>query len=163
MNFDRRRSYEWKLSLALWTALSAFTALIFRGEIQIETISWAILVGVAIVILQSYFQVMLAQANKLDKKKSWYYEKALNVLMHTDWEAQADKNSSALNRTIQEFNGNSSRFGGYWSCVVQIGITIVLLLAALGVLYGKTELKQPSPTVYKVSLALEKNTPTHAK
>jgi len=31
-NFDRRRSYEWKMSFAIWTAIAAFIALYFKGE-----------------------------------------------------------------------------------------------------------------------------------
>ena len=29
-NFERRRAYEWKLSLAIWTAIAAFIAICLR-------------------------------------------------------------------------------------------------------------------------------------
>ena len=168
MNFDRRRSYEWKLSLALWTALAAFTALTLKGEIGIEITSWAIAVGIgaagiAIVALQLYFLLMILKANSLDKEKSWYYEKALNVLMHTDWETLTDEHSKNLQLKIEKFKSCKVRLSGYWSCLVQIGITVVLLLSALCVLYKKTETEQPSSIVHRVCLTLERQTTVHDK
>lgn len=165
MNFDRRRSYEWKLSLALWTALAAFTALTLRGEIRIEIATWPIVVGIVIVALHCYFLVMVLKANNLDKEKSWYYEKALNVLMHTDWETLPDDCSGRLNCEIKRFNDhNVFRFSGYWACIVEVGITVVLLLlGALAVSHKKAEGRHSLPTAYTVSSSVEEFSSSEAK
>ena len=168
MNFDRRRSYEWKLSLALWTAITAFIALTLRGEIEMETINWAIgvvifFVCAVILILQGYFLVMTFKASDIDKKKSWYYEKGLNALIDTDWEKLTDINSMKLRNEIQNYKNLKPRFGGYWSCVVHVGITFILLFGAVCVLRMKTHTQRPPSTVYKFGLSLEKHTTTDAK
>jgi hypothetical protein len=167
MNFDRRRSYEWKLSIALWTAIAAFIALSLRGDAPIQITGWRLVAAIipvtVIVLLQVYFLAMILEANNLDKEKSWYYEKALNIFMHTDWEDLDDESSKNLSEKMKKFNDSKYRLSGRWPYIVEAGITVVLLLSAIGVLYMKTETKHPSSQVYKLSLALEKRATTETK
>jgi len=162
MNFDRRRSYEWKLSLALWTVLVALVALSLRGEIQIETIgslkTVMVILSVSVLVIQFYFLSMILGANKLDKQKSWYYEKALNILLHTDYETQQDPHSEELRSQIKKLRGSLWRMKGYWSCFVEIVITLLLLFIIFFVLKGKlpaenkaTENKATPPPISKSS------------
>lgn len=167
MNFDRRRSYEWKLSLALWTALSVFIALTLRGEVQIQSCLIKVVMAIAailLVLLHSYFLLMLIEANSLDKKKSFYYEKALNILTNTDWEILGDPKSTELNDKMIKLNRgkyrNFPRFNGYWSCIVQVGITIILLIVAWIVLHEKPASKQIQSKNYNISLGFERKTTT---
>ena len=40
LNFDRRRNYEWKLSLGVWTATAAFIALSLGREVEVGRLAY---------------------------------------------------------------------------------------------------------------------------
>ena len=93
--------------------------------------------AVGILVIHFYFLSMILKANKLDKQQSWYYVKALNELLHTDYEMQQDPHSQELHLLITEFRASPWRMKGYWACFVQMGITFLLLVAMFLVLKEK--------------------------
>jgi hypothetical protein len=52
-SFDTNRSYEWKMSLALWTVLAAFAALLAKGDVKIQSqlFVWFATTGIVLIFL----------------------------------------------------------------------------------------------------------------
>ena len=120
-NFDRRRSYEWKLSLAIWTALTAFIALTLKGNLnQPPKLPFGVFAAL-IVCLQAFFLHRVKLANSADQKAALSCEKELckSVGEDLDWD------------TVKQAR-EKARF------IVHIGITLALILAAAFVAYKTT-------------------------
>jgi len=125
-NFERRRTYEWKICLAIWTAIAAFIALLYRGqitllpEIPIKLLSF---VGIAIVVIQFFFLYNVKHANDVDKEKSHCCEDELNkatgISLTSNW------GDTRVSERIRKL-----KFDGWWSPVSQTSITVVLLFCA---------------------------------
>ena len=127
-NFDRRRSYEWKFSISLWTALAAFIALILRkGDIVAPQISGFCSVASLILSRQIIFQYFVKVSNKVDQDKALRFEK---LLYDAIGEECKDPRGKLLKLT-----------GGWWSFLVHIGLTLVLICAAAFTIY-----KNPNTT-----------------
>ncbi len=94
-SFNDRRSYEWKLSLAIWTALAVLVAGLVQPSQSGEVFPFhgirygvgATIIGVTIVELHVYFSNCLARANTIDRKKVLNYanqiESALQLSIQT--------------------------------------------------------------------------------
>ena len=126
-NFDRRRSYEWKLSLAIWTALTAFVALTLRGDVSSPAkLTFGLFAGL-ILSLWIFFLRRLKLANEPHQKAALCYETELNraIGKPSHWD------------TVECAREKARKFWrGYWSFVVHIGITVVLIAAAGFTLYS---------------------------
>lgn len=122
-NFDRRRVYEWKLSLGIWTALAAFIALTFEGKIVLPSTP-LLLVAVLLGLLLSthaFFLIMVTNANDIDKGKAHFCEEQLIKITKANYLAD-EKISKAL---------TSARKFGYWSVAVHLAIDLILLSSIL--------------------------------
>ena len=74
-NFYQRKSYEWKLSLAIWTPLAAFIAVCLQGEVEVRSCSGQIVLGVGAVLvlaLDAFFLFRSMLSNTLEQKKALY-------------------------------------------------------------------------------------------
>jgi len=130
-NFDRRRSYEWKFSLAIWTALAAFIALSLKAPTVhvctgLEKAAVLIAAGL-ILVVQAYFQDRVRRANNVDKARAHTYEKEVNAQsnLNVAWEHV----EAAIDRL-----GSSTR--GVWSVLVHLAVTLVLVAVAAVLLCG---------------------------
>ncbi len=120
-NFDHRRSYEWKLGLAVWAALTAFIALVLKGDVTSPPWPYFVLAASLIVMLQMLFLYCIKHANDVDK---------FNALKCEEWLYNAiDKKCEDKRINLLKF------FKGWWSIITHIGITLVLVFAAGFVLY----------------------------
>lgn len=99
-SFNDRRGYEWKLSLAIWTAVAVIivgliqplkegNAFPFHG--QRYAIATGV-VGLIIVLLHIYFSNCLARANAIDRKKARNYNNQI--------ESKLDLEDTALKKEI---------------------------------------------------------------
>lgn len=69
--FNERRKYEFQISLAIWTALASFTALILTGkDIRFEpkVDKWAGLGLCIIFLIYAFWRHHVTKANRKDKK-----------------------------------------------------------------------------------------------
>ncbi len=80
-NFERRRAYEWKLALSIWTALAVFSAVVLKEELHLEPIHKAILAVSAgvLIILLALFQYRIHLGHRCDVAKAHFYEGLLNA------------------------------------------------------------------------------------
>jgi len=131
-NFDRRRAYEWKFSLALWTALTAFIALTLRGDLPRLSgcaVPWVLIVcGIVVVGLHAFFEENVRRANNVDKARAQTYEDKLNgqECLDIPWDAV----KAAVDKLLFKKQGG-------WSTFVQVGITLILVVAAGLIISGK--------------------------
>jgi len=123
LSFDRRRSYEWKLNIAIWTAIAAFMGLAFRGEIRAQEISstrdsWLGMIAIGIAVVHFVFLLCAREANDIEKKKACAYEEMV---------------AKAAGVTLPKLQKRSWVLMGlrrYWAPLCQTAITILLLAAA---------------------------------
>jgi len=82
LNFDGRRTLEWRLAFGFWTAIAAFTAAFFSGEVHRPSgdfgtylwISYVIILGLTLV----FWQLPLHDAHAGDRSwKHFYIEQAV--------------------------------------------------------------------------------------
>ena len=130
-NFDRRRAYEWKLSLGIWTALAAFIALALREEtMDLSEHEWILAVPACLILLiQGFFEYRVILANKVDQKRAHLYEKELNEVAGISFIGTPVQ--PAIHRVVRGWHG-------WWSLLIHVAITLVLMFTAASVLIVKT-------------------------
>src|SRR5258708_18251334 len=105
-SFNDRRSYEWKLSLAIWTAAAVLVAgLVQRanpGEVfpfHGETYGIvATIVGALIVLMHMCFNVGIARANSIDRLK----ERILSDLIKSELALERDLENHPENTRLHK-------------------------------------------------------------
>jgi hypothetical protein len=134
-SMNDRRSYEWKLSLSIWTTLAVSIAGILQpaskeAAFPLKGCIWAIpiyaLAIAAIVFIHGYWSDKAARRNKIDTEKAHTYEDEMKKMSGVAF-------SGALQKKIDE---PSKREGWTeWSHLAQIMITLILGLLLLVILY----------------------------
>lgn len=130
--FNTRRTYEWQICIALWTALAfaiagvvnATTLPKLQGGIYIPGI--ILLTAIA---LQCYFIVGIANAHKSDREMAIHYGEILQYLSGSSFD-------EALENSLKKGRGNWGKKVN-WSSVFQVGITCLLSLLFMIVMHGK--------------------------
>lgn len=120
-NFDRRRSYEWKMSLAIWTAIAAFIALYLKGEypnISNEAKFTLICAAVLVVLVQIVFLVFIRLANGVDQARAIFYEELLNDATGASKDSRITNIHAAIKKIVWA--------KGFWSIPCEVLITIIL-------------------------------------
>ena len=144
-NFDRRRSYEWKFSIAIWTALTAFIALTLQGKISPppKHAFWA--VAFLIWGLQVIFQGFVKLSNRVDQEKALKYEELLN---------------EAIEQEFEDTRGMMLKLAkGWWSFLIHICITLILIISAGFSIYRSTntsgeEVMSGSSSIFNLLLSI---------
>lgn len=121
--FNERRRFEFQISLAVWTALASFIALVISKD---GTFNESVLIGTwicAILIFLIYvlWTLGLYRANTFEKRIAFHYADKLRKLSDSEF----DRN---LKQDLDNSQKSKMRF---WSQAVQIGITFVLSVAAI--------------------------------
>jgi hypothetical protein len=129
-NLDRRRSYEWKLSLAIWTAIAAFIAITLQAGPAKTTFEGRLpllaLLGVFIILLQGLFLLFLRLANGVDQARAHFYEDLLN-------ETTGVCAGRFAGTPVQVAINQIAWAKGYWAIAAEVLITVCLLLTAAAV------------------------------
>ena len=133
-SFDQRRSYEWKLSFGLWTAMAAFIAALVTKPVEPGRplpvsgcrADWMTgIVAVSIVAVHAMFLIGMRRSNNADRRMSWHFER------HMREELLKLPFDEALRRELELLRERMARVTN-WSDASQLLIT--LLLAAAGFL-----------------------------
>ena len=137
-NFDKRRSYEWKLSLAIWTALAAFIALSIdpeRGKAAMrDEMKVPLLIGALfIVAIQCLFLCRVRLASACDQKKALFYENSINEMLDVGFPPKW-ATASDVKKAIEKATTWHS-FRGWWGLPVHVGITLSLIALAWYILF----------------------------
>lgn len=128
--FNERRKFEFQISLAVWTALASFTALVISNEkvtFEKDVRTGTIICIVLICIIYVIWTLGLTRSNAYDKKIAIHYAKILRQLSSSQFDAELEnllkKNQKSLTR--------------FWSQASQIGVTLVLAIAAILSVFSK--------------------------
>lgn len=134
-NFERRRTYEWKLSLAIWTALAVFIAIAIRREASTFNFALAA-VALAAILLHWFFIGRVKLANDVDKRKAELYEHELNQLVGIHFGPNGENDymkavTNAISLVIDDKGFRRWVGKGRWAIVMHVGFTILLTIAGL--------------------------------
>ena len=80
-SWDRRREFEWKMSLGIWTSLSALIGILFSRDTAVpsEIFKWGSVVIVLLVALLHFaFCIGISIAQNADRRRAESYESLLN-------------------------------------------------------------------------------------
>jgi len=127
-SFDRRRDYEWKLSLGVWTALSALIGILLTKDMSTEVcvIRWGSIVFVAVLFLAHLaFCVGVALAQDADRGRAELYDDLLDGEFGPFLTAQIKAKHAAHIRT------RNFSFG------FQVCVTLLLGTCLIAVIFSK--------------------------
>ncbi|MBN1618397.1 hypothetical protein JW887_03580 [Candidatus Dojkabacteria bacterium] len=146
-NFDRRRNKEWKFSIALWTALTAFIAVTLKEDININIpLALFVFIGGIIVVIESWLHWALFRANDVDKSKSHYYEEVLDKKLNVNYKSSEEYINAYVKNKGKKFA----------TPLTHVMITIVLLmLSGFSVSYHKTTVTESYTNNKKTQIYLD--------
>lgn len=130
-SFDRRRDYEWKVSLGVWTVLATLTGILLTKEIAVESVlvlGWSACFVLLLMGLQAFWQKGVARANDTDRDKADYYagrmaEELRIPLLPPDLEQKVSLHRRGLKNYSHRF---------------QLSLTFVLGLSLVSVVWFRT-------------------------
>jgi hypothetical protein len=129
--FNNRRTYEWKMSLGIWTALAAFIGLILTSHnTKIASIFGGMMgaeVGAAATLILSflhgYFMHCLRKSNKIDRRKQIFFERQIMTIINIKYDSEI---LELINNRVRD----EKKYFLDWSERVQVAVTILLSLLA---------------------------------
>jgi hypothetical protein len=127
IEYDTRRSYEWKVSFGLWTAIGIMVGFSFKENFIFPFKTWEIITLLSI-ILFSYilFQLGLFQSSKWDQRKRHYY---IKKCLHPLLDITLSDASEEEKRAFEKGPKTSSKYLLFnWSHLSQILITLAFLV-----------------------------------
>ena len=145
--WEKRRVYEWQLSISIWTALAAFSGIVLSKEFPVDNKYWAaggvLLIGGAIAFIHRHFLKRMIAATLGDAELQRWAEKRIFALAFD--QKLTDQEDF---KPEEKFYTNLTGYG-----VLQSYITALLALAAvIALLAPRHETKPPVP----VQITLQK-------
>ena len=133
-SFDQRRSYEWKFSLSLWTALVLLIGLAIRAESSLSfgphASATLVFLAVSIVVLHIFFHRMVYRSNAIDLRRAELFEAHLDrVLGVKCFEDGVDHYQNEAQEALNK-KRNGCFGGGQWVIWVHSVSTIILVVLA---------------------------------
>jgi hypothetical protein len=126
--WEKRRAYEWQLSISIWTALAAFSAIVLRRDFPIENkVGVAVFVGLfaaVIVGIQTHYLNKMIQGTLGDAEIQRWAEKRIYKLAF-DGNIWDEKEKGYMPE--HDFYRRLSNYG----VVLQVGITLLLAIGAV--------------------------------
>ncbi len=121
-SFNERRSYEWKLSLAIWTAISVFITIVLKENLKIND-EYSSLIGMIVMFvitgLHGFWLFSMTKVNNLDILIARFYERRLHNLLSVQFPPE-----------IEEEVEKRKKKKGIWSPLAQVSITFLLSFTA---------------------------------
>lgn len=122
-SFDKRRTYEWRVSIAFWAVIVGAIGFAVRGDATLPE-RWSLwLISGAILSLHALFILNLVAANRLDRAQAFFFANHLLPLVDLEFTPEIK------DAVVKRCSGKRR----HWSPFVQIAITAVLLLVLNGV------------------------------
>jgi len=123
---DHRRTFEWKVSLGLWTAFAGFVGLILGQQPKLASHAYTLgvaVIAISVTILHCLWLAGIARANDIDKSMMHYFRDQAMALV-------AIQTPKDVQTKIDSLNSRRSRYFD-WSQTFQAGITLLLGVAAV--------------------------------
>lgn len=129
---DHRRPFEWKVCLAVWTALALFVGSVVTARLAIA--SWSvvcatILAGLAIVFLHYRFIKGLRNAHNIDKETEGFFRTRMCEFLEIELPQTIQRK---VKRVVEERDLKKVvPFIAHWNSGFQVGITILLAICCV--------------------------------
>lgn len=140
-SFDKRRSYEWKMSFAIWMVISTFIASTLSDNYEpgIFHIFGVAFFGLAIVLIHNFWLIGLRERNRFDSKAGWHYEEIMRLISNSVFCKESSIFGEGLKKLQDEYKKKEKeekeekegKKTWHWSHHTQVGISSILFLAAL--------------------------------
>jgi hypothetical protein len=129
--FTGRRSFEWKVCLALWAGIGAYIGTLLSGKVTPQTPHmWgATAAAVVIVLSHAYWIYGLARANELDKEQAFFFRDAMMAELSMEFPKDVIEKIATVKRGWHTCKN--------WNRYFQITITVLLAAAAALVTWFK--------------------------
>ena len=136
-SFNDRRSYEWKLSLSIWTALALLIAGLVQPAKPDEVFplsapwSWVggLVAAMLLLFFHGYWSNGAARVNSIDRDAFLHFYQAMQTLLKLPFDATLQNAIKALPR---------KQGWKQWSHVVQLLITALLAATAVVIVYVRS-------------------------
>jgi hypothetical protein len=138
-SFDHRRTYEWKFCIALWTAQAVFIGTLVTQPTDITKTFplrgiWPVivtgLIGLAIAAIHVYWSKGISEANTVDRRVSYVYEKKMCPLIGV----------SHAEQILPIVSPRQNKMGKLinYSHLSQVAITVLLVIGAMCAMWART-------------------------
>ena len=129
-SFSERRSFEWKLSFGIWTALALSNAGLAADEASLASF-WervlASLCALLIVVVHGGWAYYLDQVNQADLQKSYVYETQQMLFLGF---SKDTKPGAELFKIIDRMN-RRPWYEKRWGHLTQVAITAILVMGVI--------------------------------
>ena len=129
-SFDKRRSYEWKIGIALWTAIASFIVITIKSKITYNIRSLELIIAsiifVIIIIIHAFWIWDLRRANKLDKDIAIFFRDTIMEKITISFPVPIKEQIDSIDK-----KGRKSKILSLWSHIFQLVITLIFILLAV--------------------------------
>jgi hypothetical protein len=136
-SFDKRRTYEWKFCIAVWTALAVFTGSLVAQPIEsTKTFPvkgfWPVVLtaifGLAVAALHAFWTKGTGNANNVDRRLSFFYLERMFPLI-----AVKKEDIDPIVAPVIKRMGTLANYAHF----SQVGITVLLVIAAVFAMWAR--------------------------
>lgn len=134
-SFNDRRSYEWKFSLAIWTALAVMTIGLMR-PVEAGTVFpfhgkrygiIATILGIGLNLVHTYFHNRMARANAIDKDIALFYSKQMRAAIGLSFPQALTDRIKALPKHPEHSKLQWLQWGHITQSVITIFLTALVV------------------------------------
>jgi hypothetical protein len=126
-----RAQAEWKLCLAIWTALAAFIGAVLTGKgiAPPKTSVWFFVAGAALIFALHWWWLHgLWLAQKLDNDISFFFRDRMMESIKVEF-------PNNIQNQIENLRRRNRSVWTHWSCTSQLGITALLACGAIAAVW----------------------------
>ena len=138
-SFDKRRPFEWRVCIALWTAFAAFIGALVTGKGVIPTTASAVgttVIALTILVLHYIWLRGLGHAHEADKHIHLFFNGQMMDMLGVQFPEKLATRLAATRR------GWGTMFAN-WNHLSQIGVTAVLALSTIITIWSAVGTKTP--------------------
>ena len=126
-SISERRSYEWRVTLTVWTAFAGFIVVVLTEKLtapKCVVCLGASLIGLAICILHVLYLKGLGERHDVDRQTAIHYEKILRELSQSSFD-------NDFERRLEEMRKKQATLFGDWSRRVQFCVRVILYVTVV--------------------------------
>jgi hypothetical protein len=118
-SFDSRRKIEWRITIAIWTALAGFIVICLtkKTTLNVFATTWIIWVALSLVLVFIHWRFLkwIQAANRMDKKKAEYFEDTIIQDTEAKWNMDDhNKRAKRLTEVLSQLKPVKVEVGQGW-------------------------------------------------
>jgi hypothetical protein len=137
-----RAQVEWKLCLALWTALAAFSGAVLTGKALLHpgrfVVVVVILLAAPLCWLHWKWLCGLRDAQRLDNRISFFFRDRIMAIAEEDFPPADEKSPTSIRQDIENLRAKDRDVWSHWSHGFQLLVTILLASGAVATVWWAT-------------------------